>query len=254
MVYRLQGRVALVTGAGQGIGAAIVRRFIQEGAQVVGLDRKAEALEALAFELTQFTAFPADVKDHDALARCVESTLARHNRLDILINNAAIMPTLPMKETSTMIWREVQAINLEAQFVLAKLVARPMAHAGYGRIVNVSSTEAIRVEAGLAAYAASKGGIIAFSQSLAVELARDGILVNVLAPGCIHTSMSVVNGIDETTTDTFQEWYVRRRKIPLARPGQPDEVAAAALFLASEECSYLTGHTLVIDGGLTITF
>jgi len=104
------------------------------------------------------------------------------------------------------------------------------------------------------AYAAAEGGIISFTKSLAVELAPHGILANAIAPGCIHTPMSVIDGVDETQTEFFKEWYVKRRKIPLARPGEPEEVARVVLFLASEDCSYITGQTIVVDGGLTITF
>ena len=124
----------------------------------------------------------------------------------------------------------------------------------YGRIVNVSSVQAIASEGVVGPYAASKGAINAWSRSLAVDLAEYGVLVNVVAPGCIHTEMSVIGGVDETATPEFQEWYVKRRKIPLGRAGSPEEIARAILFLSSEECSYITGHTLVVDGGLTVTF
>jgi NAD(P)-dependent dehydrogenase (short-subunit alcohol dehydrogenase family) len=104
------------------------------------------------------------------------------------------------------------------------------------------------------AYVASKGAIMSYTRSLAVELAPSGVLVNAIAPGCIHTPMSIIDGVDETETDFFKQWYVGMRKIPLARAGEPEEIARAALFLASEDCSYMTGHTMVVDGGLTITF
>jgi NAD(P)-dependent dehydrogenase (short-subunit alcohol dehydrogenase family) len=124
----------------------------------------------------------------------------------------------------------------------------------YGRIVNVASTQALAAEAVTGAYAASKGAIAAWTRSLAVDLAEYGILVNCIAPGCTHTAMSNVNGVDETTTPDFQEWYVRRRKIPLARAADPAEIANAIYFLCGDQCTYITGHTLVVDGGLTITF
>jgi NAD(P)-dependent dehydrogenase (short-subunit alcohol dehydrogenase family) len=120
--------------------------------------------------------------------------------------------------------------------------------------VNVSSVQAQASEAAVGAYAASKGAINAWSRSLAVDLAEHGILVNVVAPGCIHTEMSIINGVDETTTEDFQQWYVKRRRIPLARPGAAAEVANAIAFLSGDQCTYITGHTLVVDGGLTITF
>jgi NAD(P)-dependent dehydrogenase (short-subunit alcohol dehydrogenase family) len=254
MSQRLQNRVVLVTGVGQGIGAAIARRFVNEGANVIGIDRNTATLEQLAVELPAFTPFTVDVQDHDALTDCVNQTIDGHGKIDILINNAGFQHTIPFMEGTLEQWRETQRVNLEAQYVLCRLVVPHMIDVGYGRIVNISSTQAISVEPSVSAYAASKGGVNALTRSLAVELAPHGINVNAIAPGCIHTSMSIINGVDETTTDEFQEWYVRRRKIPLGRPGEAQEIAAAALFLASEECSYITGHTLVADGGLTITF
>ena len=128
-----------------------------------------------------------------------------------------------------------------------------MIDAGYGRIVNVASTQAYRTEPRLCHYAASKAGMLGWTRCLAIELAPHGILVNAIGPGCIHTPMSIIDGVDETQTPDFLEWYVKRRKIALGRVGQPMGVANAVAFLASEECSYVTGATLVVDGGLTIT-
>jgi len=137
---------------------------------------------------------------------------------------------------------------------MAKLVTPSMIKKRYGRIVNVSSTQAIASEPTVGAYAASKGGITAWTRTLAVDLSEYGIIVNAVAPGCIHTPMSIIDGVDEVESDYFQEWYVKKRKIPLARAGEPEEVAKAILFLSGEDCTYVTGHTLVVDGGLTITF
>jgi NAD(P)-dependent dehydrogenase (short-subunit alcohol dehydrogenase family) len=251
---RLADKVAIVTGAGQGIGAAISRRFVAEGAHVIGIDRNETNITALAGALEGFTPFAADVQDHDALARCVNRTIEQHGRVDILVNNAGFQHTVNFLDSTLEQWRETQHVNLEAMYVLCKLVTPHMIGSDCGRIVNISSTQSIAAEPSVTAYAASKGGINAFTRSLAVELAEHGILVNAIAPGCIHTPMSIINGVDETTTETFQEWYVKRRKIPLGRPGQADEVASVALFLASDDCAYVTGHTLVVDGGLTITF
>jgi NAD(P)-dependent dehydrogenase (short-subunit alcohol dehydrogenase family) len=139
-------------------------------------------------------------------------------------------------------------------YVLAKLVALHMIKNHYGRIVNVSSTQSLQAEGNVGAYAASKGAINAWSRALAVDLAEYNILVNVVAPGVIQTGMSVIDGIDETQTELFRQWYVEQRKIPLARAGKPEEVAKAIAFLCSEECTYITGQTLIVDGGLTITF
>jgi NAD(P)-dependent dehydrogenase (short-subunit alcohol dehydrogenase family) len=252
---KLANRVAIVTGAGQGIGAAIFTRLHAEGAVVVGLDRMADQLQALCGSLGQRTECQvADLTDFDALRRVVSETWQQHQRIDILVNNAGIFHYAPFDQTSMEQWRYIMAVNHEGHVFLSQLVARHMTSAGYGRIVNIASTEALAVEPQVSAYAASKGAILAFTRSLAVELAPHGIVVNAVAPGCIHTPMSIIDGVDETTTPEFYEWYVKRRKIPLARPGEAHEVANAVLFLSSDECSYVTGHTLVVDGGLTVTF
>ncbi len=251
---RLAGQVAIVTGAAQGIGEAITRRFINEGAWVIGIDKQYHKLLALAQELANFTAYPTDVRDHGPLLDCVEQTIHTHRRIDILVNNAGGADYIGFLEYSLEQWRKAFQINLDSQFVLCQAVAKHMINQRYGRIVNIASGEAIQVEPLLSAYAASKSGVSALTRSLAVELAEYGIIANAIAPGCIHTPMSFINGVDETTTDAFQEWYIRRRKIPLARPGEAHEIAAIATFLASAECSYLTGQTIVVDGGLTITF
>jgi NAD(P)-dependent dehydrogenase (short-subunit alcohol dehydrogenase family) len=184
----------------------------------------------------------------------VEETVKSHGQIDILVNNAGFSYYERLNETSLAHWRETMAVNVESMFVLARLVVPHMIERHYGRIVNVSSVQAQAAEASVGAYAASKGAIDAWSRSLAVDLAEHGILVNVVAPGCIRTEMSIINGVDETTTPTFKEWYVKQRKIPLGRPGASEEVANAIEFLCGDLCTYITGQTLVVDGGLTITF
>jgi NAD(P)-dependent dehydrogenase (short-subunit alcohol dehydrogenase family) len=247
-------RVAIVTGASSGIGQATARRLACEGAHVVAMARRADRLQELADEFPNISAAPCDVVDHAALATHVEQAVQQHGKIDILVNNAGFSYYQRLEECTLEAWRETQAVNMEAMFVLTKLVAPHMMTQQYGRIVNVSSTQSIAAEASVGAYAASKGAINAWSRALAVDLAPHGILVNVVAPGCTHTEMSIVDGVDETTAEGFQEWYVRQRKIPLARPGTSDEIASAIAFLCGDQCTYITGHTLVVDGGLTITF
>ena len=125
---------------------------------------------------------------------------------------------------------------------------------GSGRIISIASTQAIATSGDAGAYTAAKGGIISYTKSMAVELAPRGILVNAIAPGFMRTPMSFIDGVDETTTQEFTAWYVDRRKVPLARAGLPEDIAGTAVFLASDYCRYLTGQTLVVDGGLTSTF
>jgi NAD(P)-dependent dehydrogenase (short-subunit alcohol dehydrogenase family) len=251
---KLQGRVALVTGAAQGIGAAIVREFLREGAAVAAIDRKTEVRDAFQENTAKVYPYVFDIMDHEAYRKCVENVVAEKHRIDILVNDAAICFYGDIFEDSLEKWRKVQAVNLEAIYWGCKLVAPHMAKQRWGRIISISSTQAIATEGRLGSYTAAKGAIMSFTKSLAVELAPHGILANAIAPGCIHTSMSIIDGVDETQTELFKEWYVGRRKIPLARPGEPEDIARVAVFLASEDCSYMTGHTVVADGGLTITF
>ena len=253
MKERFKDRVVLITGAAQGIGAAIASRFSIEGATVIGLDINRNGLAVLSQKSPRFESELVDLSSLSDIIRVVEEVKSRHAKIDVLVNNAGIMDYVRVDSADLEHWRRVMAVNLEAQFHLCRLISPLMIERGYGRIVNIASTEAIQPEPNVGIYAASKGAIISFTRAIAVDLAPFGILANAIAPGCIQTPMSIVNGVDETMTDLFQEWYVGKRKIPLARPGRPEEIAAAAAFLASEDCSYITGQTIVVDGGLTIT-
>lgn len=164
-------RVAIVTGASSGIGQAVARRLAREGAHVVAMARRADRLSELAAEFPNITAAPCDLVDHRALSTQVDQTIERHSKIDILVNNAGFSYYQRLEECTFEAWRETQAVNIEAMFVLTKLVAPHMRQNGYGRIVNVSSTQAIAAEASVGAYAASKGAINAWSRSLAVDLA-----------------------------------------------------------------------------------
>lgn len=251
---QLAGKVAIVTGASSGIGRAAAQTLAARGATVIALARRRERLEMLQAECPGIQPAVVDVADHKALARIVHDVAQTHRHIDILVNNAGFSYYERLLESSIEHWRETQCINVESMYVLARLVVPHMIERRYGRIVNVSSIQALAAEPTVGAYAASKGAVDAWSRSLAVDVAEYGILVNVVSPGCIRTEMSVVNGVDETETEAFQEWYVRRRRIPLARAGRSEEVARSIAFLCGDDCTYITGQTLVVDGGLTITF
>ena len=254
---KLAGRISIVTGAAQGIGAAIAREFAREGAVVAALDRKVE-VEKVCMEIVQAgnqaSSHVLDITDQEAYRSCVEKIASEFGRIDALVNNAAISRSGDILTDTIEQWREVQKVNLEAVYWGCKLAVPHMIKHRRGRIITIASVQAMATDGGAGSYVAAKGALVSFTKSLSVELAPHGILANAIAPGFIHTSMSIVNGADETETELFQEWYVRRRKIPLGRPGQPEEVARVAVFLASDDCSYVTGHTLVVDGGMTSTF
>lgn len=242
------GKIVIVTGAASGIGLAAAQKFLEHGATVFGFDKNEEGLKAVK----GLVPCVADMRDHDRLKAIVDDILKSHKTIHVLVNCAGMSYYTRHVDSTLEEWRTTLAINLEAYYVMAKLVVPGMIASGGGRIVNVSSTQSIASEPTVGAYSASKGGVGAWTRTLAVDLSQYGILVNAVAPGCIKTAMSFIDGVDETETDDFKEWYVKRRKIPLARPGRPEEVANAILFLSGDSCTYITGHTLVVDGGLTI--
>jgi NAD(P)-dependent dehydrogenase (short-subunit alcohol dehydrogenase family) len=254
---RLVGRVGIVTGAAQGIGAAIAREFAREGAAVAAVDQKPE-VEQVCAEIRavggQAAAHVLDITNQDAYRNCMERIASDSGRIDALVNNAAVCFYADILHDSLERWRRMQQVNLEAVYWGCKLAAPYMAKQKRGWIVNISSVQAMMTDGTAGSYCAAKGALISFTKSLAVELAPYGVLANAIAPGCIHTPMSLINGVDETTTDFFKEWYIGKRKIPLARAGEPEEIARVAVFLASDDCSYMTGSTLVVDGGLSSTF
>jgi len=254
----LSGRVAVITGAGQGLGRAIAREFAREGATVALLERVPETLtetqRIIEDEGGTALVHALDITSFAAYERAVADVVATAGGIDILVNNAAIARYGTILEDTLEDWRAQIAVNLEAVYVGAKLVAPHMVECGFGRIISISSIQAFAASGEAGPYNAAKGGIMAFTKSLAVELAPYGILANAIAPGFMRTPMSFIDGVDETTTDEFKAWYVERRKVPMARTGVPEDVAGTAVFLASGYCRYMTGQTLVVDGGLTSTF
>jgi NAD(P)-dependent dehydrogenase (short-subunit alcohol dehydrogenase family) len=255
----LDDKVCVVTGAGQGLGRAISLEMAAEGATAVLLERNPETAKAVATEIEQaggradFHAL--DITDYERYAEVVDDVTARLGRIDVLVNNAAINPATRTILTDTLEeWRRTIAINLEAVYMGSKLVAPHMVARGGGRIIHIASIQGFASSGDCGSYNAAKGGIIAYTKSMAVELGQYNILVNSVAPGFMATPMSIVNGVDEMDTPDFKEWYVKRRKIPLGRGGSPEDVSGTVVFLASDYCRYMTGQLLVVDGGLMSTF
>jgi NAD(P)-dependent dehydrogenase (short-subunit alcohol dehydrogenase family) len=195
-----------------------------------------------------------DITDYEAYGAAVNDVVAHRGRIDILVNNAAIALYGTILEDTLENWRKQVTVNLEAVYMGSKLVAPHMVKQRFGRIISTTSIQGFASSGSCGAYNAAKGGVIAFTKSMAVELAPYNIAVNAVAPGFMRTPMSVVDGVEESETPDFQEWYVRRRHIPMARSGVPEDDAGAFVFLASDYCRYMTGQVLVVDGGLTSTF
>lgn len=254
----LTGKVALITGAGQGLGRAIAREYADEGAIVALVDRAPDTLDETARMIGDVggraITHVLDLTDHEAYRQAVAGVVTETGSIDVLVNNAAITRYGTILEDTLDDWRAQIAVDLEAVYVGCKLVVPHMVARGSGRIISITSIQGLASSGEVGAYNAAKGGIIAYTKSLAVELAPYGIAANAIAPGFMRTPMSFIDGIDETTTEEFLTWYVGRRKVPMARTGLPEDVAGTAVFLASDYCRYMTGQTLIVDGGLTSTF
>ncbi len=240
---RHEGRVALVTGGASGIGAAIARRLAAEGATVTVGDIDAEGAEALAAEIGGRAA-ALDVTDPDSASTTVEAI----GKLDVLVNNAGLDEFGFFADTEPQLWDRLIAVNLIGVFNVTHAALPAMQEAGYGRIVNIAS-EAGRVGSkGSAVYSAAKGGVIAFTKTIAREVGRFGITANAIAPGPIDTPLlRKAYGMGEIG-DRFVE--TMRNATQLRRLGEPEEVAAAAVFLSSDDAAYVTGETLGVSGGL----
>lgn len=240
---KLEGRVAIVTGAGQGIGRAIAEKLSQEGAGVVVADVNADTARATAADIGGF-ACPADVSSQEQVSELVSAVRDRYGKIDVLVNNAAIVPFVPWDELDFAEWRRVMSVNLDGVFLTCRAVYPHMKAAGYGRIVNIASNVILAGTPNVAHYAAAKGGVFAFTRALATELGRHGITVNAVAPG-LTASEGVLAG---PHADAF-DFVVSLQAIP--RRGVPADIAPAVAFLASEEAGWITGTMIVADGGHT---
>jgi NAD(P)-dependent dehydrogenase (short-subunit alcohol dehydrogenase family) len=243
-VGRFTGRGAVITGGASGLGRACAERLLAEGAKVVVFDRDAPPPDAFTEVADQVLAIRGDVTREADVAAMVEEATAFLGRIDVLINNAGIATETPFLDTSLDEWRRTLEVNLTGMYLVGQAVARRMTADGRGgAIVLTSSTNGLVGERDYAAYNASKGGVTLLAKSMALDLAPAGIRVNAVCPGYITTPMSAA--IDDPE---FVDHYVQQF-IPLGRTGTPEDIAAAFAFLASDEASFVTGTTLVVDGG-----
>ena len=246
MDITIEPRIAIVTGASRGIGRAIALRLAADGRIVVLVSRSTEALEAVRTKIEEAggeaEARPCDIADSGALASLVEDVANTHGRLDILVNNAGITRDGLVLRMSDEDFDAVIQVNLRSAFVACRAAARPMMRGRFGRMINISSVTGIVGNAGQTNYAAAKAGLIGMTKSLAKELGSKGITANVVAPGFIETSMV------EAVTPQVREQLTKA--LPVRRFGEPEEIAHAVSFVASDLAGYLTGQVLIIDGGM----
>jgi meso-butanediol dehydrogenase / (S,S)-butanediol dehydrogenase / diacetyl reductase len=247
------GSTVLITGGGHGIGRACARRFARAGACVVVVDRDLEGAEEtcrlVRRDLGTARALWADVSQEREVADVVENVMATERRIDVLVANAGILVAGSVTEAETSDWDDTFAVNVRSQFLLARLVIPHMLAAEGGAIVNMASTSGLIGEPRSAAYNSSKAAVINLTRQLAVDYSGSGIRINAVCPGWVDTGFNAPILVGVTGTELAEHLD---RTVPMRRQGTPDEIAEAVAFLASDNASYITGHALVVDGGMTV--
>ena len=257
MDKRLLDKKVIVTGGSRGIGAGIVERIFNEGAEIIIADIKKDLAKNLIEDLKtdKITFFETNLSEESEIIKLIEFVKNKWGLLDILINNAGIEDGFLLSDQSYEKYRKTMKINLDAPFLSSKYSLPLLEKSKSGRIVMISSIQGIRGYKGNISYNTAKGGLINMTRSLAVELADKNILVNSVAPGFINTDMSVMkDGSLEWNTDWFKDVYLKYEKLPMGRYGHPDDVAGAVYFFCSDDSKYVTGQTLLVDGGVSVTF
>lgn len=247
--FDLTGRVALVTGCSRGLGQVFARALADAGADLIVTSRNVAHLADFVAEIAskgrRCVPLACDVRDHDSIQEMVDQALVATGRIDILVNNAGCNVRKPALEVTWDDWNRILDTNLRGTFFVAQAVARHMVDAGYGRIINIGSVTSVAGYAGLGPYGASRGGVRQLTMSLADDWGRHGITVNCLAPGWFKTAQNAVMYEDQEWVDYLVD------RIPLKRPGRPNDLRGAIVFLASDASAYITGQTLLVDGGIS---
>ena len=257
MDKRLQNKKVIVTGGSRGIGEGIVKRLYNEGSEIIIADIRKELAENLinSLDKNQISFFQTDLSQEEEIKKLMDFTKKKWGSLDFLINNAGIEDGYTLADQTYESYRKTMKVNMDAPFLCSKYALPLLEKSKTPRIIMITSIQGIRGYKGNISYNTAKGGLINMTRVLAVELAEKNILVNSVAPGFINTPLSVMkDGNLEWDTDWFKDVYLKYEKLPMGRYGHPDDVAGAVYFFCSEDSKYVTGQTLLVDGGVSSSF